>query len=167
MDLVILIGLPGAGKTSFFRSHFAATHDHVSKDAFAKAANRDRRQLHAILDALTHGRSVVVDNTNPARSDRAPLLALGQQHGATCIGYYFDVSTRQSVARNAERTGKARVPPVAIFTTAKRLQPPSYDEGFDQLWRVSLTADRQFHVTQMPRETLNFEPEPKPKAKSP
>jgi len=29
----MLIGLPGAGKTTFFRERFAATHDHVSKDA--------------------------------------------------------------------------------------------------------------------------------------
>jgi predicted kinase len=29
---VILIGLPAAGKTTFYREKFHATHDHVSKD---------------------------------------------------------------------------------------------------------------------------------------
>jgi hypothetical protein len=32
MELAILVGLPGAGKTSFHRAHLAATHRHVSKD---------------------------------------------------------------------------------------------------------------------------------------
>jgi hypothetical protein len=30
MELVLLVGLPGAGKTSFFRQRFAETHVHVS-----------------------------------------------------------------------------------------------------------------------------------------
>ena len=34
MDLVILMGLQGAGKSSFYRAHFAATHTLVSKDRF-------------------------------------------------------------------------------------------------------------------------------------
>jgi predicted kinase len=34
MDLVILIGLQGSGKTTFYRTHFAATHEQVSKDRF-------------------------------------------------------------------------------------------------------------------------------------
>jgi predicted kinase len=30
-ELVVLIGLPAAGKTSFYRARLAATHVHVSK----------------------------------------------------------------------------------------------------------------------------------------
>ena len=57
-------------------------------------------------------------------------------HGARVIGYSFNVNTRPAVARNAERTGRGKVPTVAIFTAAKRLQRPSLAEGFDQLFRV-------------------------------
>jgi hypothetical protein len=38
------------------------------------------------------------------------------------------------------------VPNVAIFTVAKRLQPPTREEGFDELFRVTLTPDRTFSV---------------------
>ena len=43
---------------------------------------------------------------------------------------------RECLARNARREGKARVPDVAIFATAKMLVPPSREEGFDELYRV-------------------------------
>jgi hypothetical protein len=37
---------------------------------------------------------------------------------------------------------------VAIFATRKRLEPPSYDEGFDRLFVVSLDEGaRSFVVT--------------------
>ena len=35
--------------------------------------------------------------------------------------------------RNRGREGKARVPDVAIFTTRKRLVPPTIEEGFDEV----------------------------------
>ena len=35
--------------------------------------------------------------------------------------------------RNAARVGKARVPQVALFVTAKRLERPTPEEGFDAL----------------------------------
>jgi predicted kinase len=141
-ELVILIGLPGAGKTTFYRERFAATHTHVSKDLWPNAAGRDARQRRVIDDALAAGSSVVVDNTNPSAADRAPLIALARARNARVIGYFFDVSTRAAVARNAGRSGREKVPNVAIFTVAKRLQPPTLAEGYDALFRVEIGEDR-------------------------
>jgi hypothetical protein len=45
---------------------------------------------------------------------------------------------RECLARNARREGKARVPDVAIYATAKRLVPPTRVEGFDELMCVRL-----------------------------
>jgi hypothetical protein len=50
------------------------------------------------------------------------------------------------VARNASRQGRERVPNVAIFTAAKRLQPPTVAEGFDRLFRVRMSKDGDFAV---------------------
>lgn len=148
-ECVILVGLQGAGKTSLYRARFSETHEHVSKDNFSRAKDKAARQLALVEAALAGGRSVVVDNTNPTAADRAAVIACARRHGARVIGYFFDVSTREAVARNRRREGRARVPDVAIFTTAKRMVPPTADEGFDELYRVTLATEGEFHVAQL------------------
>lgn len=147
---MIFIGLPGAGKTTFYRRYFAATHRHVSKDLRPHARRREEGQRQILEHALARGESVVVDNTNPRRRDREPLIAIARAAHARVVGYFFDVTTREAVARNAERTGRGKVPNVAIFTAAKRLEPPEPVEGFDQLFRVRVTPERTFSVSEWP-----------------
>jgi predicted kinase len=149
LECVILIGLPGAGKSSLYREKFAGTHVHVSKDLWPNASKREDRQREMIEEALASGKSVVIDNTNPTIAERAALTTIARAHGAHVIGYFFDVNTRTAVARNAERTGRGKVPNVAIFAAAKRLQRPSLAEGFDQLYRVEITKDRALNVIEI------------------
>jgi predicted kinase len=136
-DLVIFVGLPGSGKSTYYRSHFAATHEHVSKDLMPNARSRDSKQELLVEKALAAGRSVVVDNTNPSKQVRAPLVAIGKRHGARLIAYYFDCAVKVCLMRNRAREGKAKVPDVAIFVTAKKLQVPTADEGFDEVHVVN------------------------------
>jgi predicted kinase len=136
LEVAILVGLPGAGKTSFFRARLASTHVHVSKDVLGHGKDTRRRQLELVTRALRDGRSVAVDNTNPRIDDRAPMVALARAAGARVVAYALDTTPRESAARNRGRTGAERVPDVAVFVTAKRLQPPTRDEGFDAVYRV-------------------------------
>jgi len=146
MELALLVGLPAAGKTSFYRARLAATHAHVSKDTIA-ASNKDRRQRELVDERLRAGQSVAVDNTNPRRSDRAPLLALGRERGARLVGYYFPTTPKACLERNRTREGKARVPAVAVFKAAKVLEPPTLDEGWDALFTVTLEPPADFRVS--------------------
>ena len=132
-ELVIFVGLPGSGKSTYYFAHFAKSHVHVSKDLKPSARRRDDRQTLEVEKAIAAGQSVVVDNTNPTRDVRAPLMAVGKRHGARIIAYYFQCSVRLAIVRNAQREGKGRVPNVAIFTTQKKLQPPEAEEGFDEV----------------------------------
>jgi predicted kinase len=136
MEVAILVGLPGAGKTSFFRAHLAGSHVHVSKDVLGHGRDTIRRQLELVTQALRAGRSVAVDNTNPRVEDRAPLIALARAAGARVVAYALDTTPKESAARNRTREGPERVPAVAVFVTAKRLQPPTAAEGFDAIYRV-------------------------------
>jgi predicted kinase len=133
MELIVFVGLPAAGKSTYYRAHFAATHVHVSKDLMPNNRDRDRRQRMLIEQVLGAGASVVVDNTNPTPAVREPLIAIGRRLGARVIAYYFESNVRLSIARNAQREGTARVPNVAIFIAQKKLVPPSVEEGFDEV----------------------------------
>ena len=149
LECIVLIGLPGAGKTTLYRERFAASHVHISKDLWPNATGRAARQQKAIEETLASQKSVVVDNTNPTITERETIITIARQHGARVIGYFFDITTRAAVARNANRTGKGKVPNVAIFTTAKRLQPPQKSEGFDELFHVEITPERSLKVTRI------------------
>lgn len=149
MECIIFVGLPASGKTTFYQRRFAGTHQHISKDLWPSASNKDSRQAEVMRQAFSSGHSAVIDNTNPAIADRQPLIAIARQYGARVIGYYFTATTREAVGRNRGREGKARVPDVAIFTRAKRMVRPRLEEGFDELYTVAIEPDGDFSVQPM------------------
>jgi predicted kinase len=149
-ELVVLVGLPGAGKSTFYQQRFAATHLQVSKDLLRSGP----RQAALIEQALARGQSVVVDNTSPARADRAPLIAEAQRRGARPICYFFPPDVPGCRRRNAARTGRARVPDVALYVAARRMEPPGYQEGFEEIYEVRLDEAGGFAVALRPREDL-------------
>lgn len=111
-----------------------------------------RRQEQLIESALAKGRSVVVDNTNPRIADRAAIIAAARRHGAEVAGYFFPTEARDALRRNRAREGRTRVPDVAIFAARKRLEVPTYDEGFDHLFIVTVKEDsRSFEVDRQVR----------------
>jgi predicted kinase len=146
MEIIIFIGLQASGKTTFFQTYFAGTHVLVSKDRLRNNKNRDRRQQQLIEAALSSGQSIVVDNTNPTLADRESLIQLGQTHQAQIIGYFFKTNVQTAWERNQQRTGKARVPDIGLYATAKKLVSPSYSEGFHQLFEVEIGTDNRFEV---------------------
>jgi predicted kinase len=147
-ELVILMGLQGAGKSTFAKTFFAATHVYVSKDKLRNNRRPARRQRQLIEETLSHGSSVVVDNTNAIAAERVELIELGQAWNAEILGYLFLADLEECLARNRKRVGKARVPDVALFATRKRFEPPSYAEGFDRLLRVRTLPQGRFAVDQ-------------------
>jgi len=146
VELIIFIGLQASGKSTFYYARFKASHELVSKDLFRNNKNPNRRQQQLIEAALKAGTPVVVDNTNPTVEERRSLIRLGYEYGAKIIGYYFESQVRRCLERNRQRTGKAQVPDVALYATAKKLVPPSYSEGFDELYSVHITGDFTFEV---------------------
>jgi predicted kinase len=145
-ELVMLIGLQGAGKTTFAGQRFGDTHVLISKDRFRNNRRPERRQQRLIAEALAARRSVVVDNTNPSVVERAALIACARSAGARVIGYVFTSPLPVCRARNANRPPEAQVPDVGLFATVKRFEPPTVGEGFDELWSVDTLSDLRFEV---------------------
>ncbi|MEB3178602.1 MAG: ATP-binding protein [Nostocaceae cyanobacterium] len=147
MQLVIFIGLQASGKSTFFRTHFADTHAHISKDLMRNNKNKNRKQAELIAAAFEAERSVVVDNTNPTVEDRTKLISLGQAYGVQIIGYYFGSRVSDCLQRNHQRSGKAKVPEVGIYATAKKLVVPTFSEGFNNLFYVQIDTSGTFEIT--------------------
>ncbi|MFC4425021.1 AAA family ATPase [Deinococcus navajonensis] len=140
------MGLPGSGKTTFYQTRFALTHVQVSKDHFPNNRNKTRRQEQLLAEAFSSGKSVVLDNTNPAGEDRAGAIRLARLYGAIVTGYVFPNDIPAAIERNRHRVGKARVPDVAIYAAASRWESPSPDEGFGALYAVRLSGAGGFEI---------------------
>ena len=154
---MIFVGLPGAGKSRFYRSRFAATHALLSKDLMGQGRrSKDQRQAERAHQILSAGGNVVIDNTNVSRARRAPLIEVARACGARTTAYYFDVSRADCRARNATRAGRARVPEFVIGMMGQTLQIPAYTEGFDALLRVVVAPNGATLVRAWTDETEYF-----------
>ena len=142
MEAVILVGVQGAGKSTFYREQFFDTHVRINLDMLG-TRKREQLLLAACLDA---GQSFVVDNTNPQASDRARYIAMARAKGFRVIAYFFDVPLRDAMHRNNQRKLQKKIPPVAVAGTHKKLEAPSKNEGFDQIFAVQVTEPAGFVI---------------------
>ena len=142
MQAVIFIGIQASGKSTFYKERFFNTHIRINLDML-KTRNREDILLNACLRAK---QPFVVDNTNPTVDARAKYLKAAHEAGFSVFGYYFQSKVQDAIGRNNLREGKQRVPIPAIYGTSGRLQIPTFSEGIDALYYVSIKAPGGFHV---------------------
>ena len=142
MQAVIFAGIQATGKTSFYRERFFDTHLRINLDML-RTCHREEILVRACIEAK---QPFVIDNTNPSTEERARYIQPARRGGFRVIGYYFRSSVKEALARNAQRTGKARIPEKGIFGTHKRLRLPDFEEGFDDLYYVHVNESGRFIV---------------------
>lgn len=136
LEVVVLSGLQGAGKSTFCRRYYSESHIRINYDML-----RTRYREAVLLAACIEARqSFVADATNPTAADRARYLLPAGQAGFYRVGIEFVVPLADALTRNDRRTGKARIPEKAIRATRNRLEPLSFAEGFDEIWQVRVVA---------------------------
>src|SRR6266540_3409563 len=140
MEAVLFIGVQGSGKTTFYKERFFETHIRVSRDML-KTRHRERLLVDACLAAK---QAFVVDNTNSLRSQRAEHIGPAKAAGFRVVGYYFRCELAEALRRNAQRPKDRLIPPAGVVATFKRLQPPSFSEGFDELRVVEIDEANEF-----------------------
>jgi predicted kinase len=145
MEAVILIGIQGAGKSTFCRQRFFDTHVRVNLDML-HTRNKEEILVRACVQA---GQPFVVDNTNPTAEVRARYFRLAKGAGFRMIAYYFPPDLPGSMERNRSRQGKRCIPEPAIAAAAAKMQPPTFAEGFDEIYHVRPAEEQNFLVEEI------------------
>ena len=142
-QMVLLMGIPATGKSTFVGTFLCSTHAHVSLDLLGTR----RREFDALQAALADGGSAAVDDTNVTEAVRRPFIQAAKTAGYEVIGIFFRSVIREAVERNERRTGKAKVPRTAIANFSNRLEMPRLEEGFSSLWFAQTDGCGGFLVT--------------------
>lgn len=150
--LYLLVGVQGAGKTTWARSNAARLKAEVlSSDAIRnelealgrKASNGD--EVFAIFherlrEMLAQGSDVIADATHARRAWRRDALAVARRLGAKIVAVWFEVPLDVCLQRNASRRGglwgERAVPESFLRDVWRHFERPGGDE-VDEVWKVT------------------------------
>jgi aryl-alcohol dehydrogenase-like predicted oxidoreductase/predicted kinase len=152
-EIVLVMGLPGAGKSTLAGRYVADGYHRLNRD---EAGGTLRGLLPALKQQLATGASrIVLDNTYVTRKSRAEVIQAAADLGASirCVWLTSTVDEAQvnAVTRLISRYGKlpdetelaqlrktdvAAFPPTVLFRYQRELEPPHPSEGFSRIDEV-------------------------------
>ena len=159
-EIVLVMGLPAAGKTSAVREWTERGYERLNRDERGGTLSGLAKVLDERLAAgVTR---FVADNTYVSRASRADVLEIARAHGVPVCCVWLDTPLEQAqinaVARLLAKHGRLlerdelkreakRDPntfaPNAQFGMRRTMEPPRLDEGFTQLERRTFTRARE------------------------
>uniref|UniRef100_A0A3P9LVP5 Polynucleotide kinase 3'-phosphatase n=1 Tax=Oryzias latipes TaxID=8090 RepID=A0A3P9LVP5_ORYLA len=151
-EVIVAVGYPASGKSTFFHAHV------IPKGYFY--VNRDTlgswQKCVAVCErALSEGRSVAVDNTNPDPESRKRYVDVAKAAGVSCRCFHFSASLEQAKHNNrfremAPSDGKhAKVNDMVFHSYKKHFVAPALSEGFSEILQIHFVPnfkDRQSEV---------------------
>ena len=116
LSLVVLVGASGSGKSTFARTHFAAT-EVISSDFCRGLVADDENDQSASADAfdvllyiagkrLAAGRLTVIDATNVQPEARKQLVRLAKEYDVLPVAIVLDLPERVCADRNTSRADR-------------------------------------------------------------
>jgi len=143
--VVLAIGLPGSGKSSWFKRHNITP---LSSDLLRALLFDDPTEqrfqdlifsnLRSMLKARLIARRPMnyVDATNLSSHERSGWIKLAKDYGYEVQAVYFDVPLEVCLVRNQKRDRK--VPEDAMRRMAGKLKQPTFEEGFSKITVVKV-----------------------------
>jgi predicted kinase len=141
--LIVLVGPPGSGKTTWARRNGDGV-VHVSQDDLIDAitpAGFDHvyRPVYQAVEeaaaraALRAGHTVIVDRTNRTRAHRRRWLELARQESRLAIAVVMSTSEELCRERNSKRAVARRLTDERMERMFAVFEPVGPDEGFDAM----------------------------------
>ncbi len=147
--VVLAIGLPGSGKSSWFKRHniIPLSSDLVRGLLFDDATEQRFQDLvFSSLRSLLRARLIAgrpmsfIDATNLSPKERHSWIKMAQDFGYEAHAVFFDVPTEVCMERNRKRS--RNVPDEVMLRMAQKLRPPKFDEGFAKVIVVRLKSKK-------------------------
>jgi predicted kinase len=148
--VVLTIGLPGSGKTSWFRRRAITplSSDLLRMMLFDDIAEQRYQDLvFSTLRYLLRARMIArmpwnyVDATNLSPRERRGWIKMAQEFGYEVHAVFFDVPVDVCQERNTRR-GRM-VPEDVMQRMAQKLRPPTFEEGFSKITVVRVKKRAQ------------------------
>jgi predicted kinase len=138
--VVLAIGLPASGKSSWFKRHgIAPLSSDLLRQLLFDDANEQRFQdlvisnLRSMLKARLIARRPMnyVDATNLSQHDRHTWIKMAHDYGYEVHAVFFDVPLEVCLERNQKR--QRTVAEDVMRRMASKLRPPTFEEGFAKI----------------------------------
>lgn len=138
--VVLAIGLPGSGKSSWFKRHniHPLSSDLLRQLLFDDSTEQRYQDLvfsnlRSMLKARLIARRPLnyVDATNLTPHDRHSWIRLAKDYGYEVHGVFFDVPVEICIQRNERR--HRQVTDEVMRRMAGKLKPPTFEEGFAKI----------------------------------
>jgi bifunctional polynucleotide phosphatase/kinase len=132
-ELVIIVGSPASGKSTLVKKYFP-TYVQINQDKL----KTKKKCLTAAQQALSSGKSVIIDNTNPTSQTRAEYISIAKDVVPIRC---FHVTTPPLIANhlNVLRCilGHAKkIPSIAFRVYESKFEPPTINEGFQAVIEI-------------------------------
>ena len=178
--LVILVGIPGSGKTTYAENYipdYPKEAVHLSSDSIRaelygnESIQGNPAEVFSLMqkravEVLNNGYDVIYDATNITRKDRASIIGVCPNFAKIeCHIVWAPIETCIERDSKRDRTVGKEV----IDRMLKRFQPPYYDEGIDKIevirpkswsWKGCSYAQQCFDKMEIPHDnphhTLNI-----------
>lgn len=142
MRLIMLVGLPGSGKSTKAEEYKKQGYIIHSPDAIRNELNlhslNDTQKVFDILherllNDMNDGKDIVYDSTNLTRKRRMKFLDLIKNFNCEKLCHILIVDKSVCMNYNSQRTGYARIPDEYYELMLQRFNLPMSDEGWDKI----------------------------------